>query len=465
MDVSVLRKLPSVDALLKGLALQRMETIFGRSPVVYSVREALSDFRRRIREGAPCPSDEELEQDIQRRLYSLGARTLKQVVNATGIVLHTNLGRAVLGNKVLADITPVVTGYSTIEFDCENASRGNRHVHIAPLVRYLTGAEDALVVNNNAAGIILALSTLAKDREVVISRGELIEIGGEFRIPDIMAASGAIMKEVGATNRTRLKDYQDAVSDRTACIFKAHKSNYSMNGFVEESSVQELAAFSKKRELIFIYDIGSGLLRKPAGLPLDSEPDVAGSISAGADLVLFSADKLLGGPQAGIIAGKRELIGKLAKAPLMRALRVGKLTMAALASACRSYLDDNKLISENPTFFMLSRRPEEISTCADRLRLLLQSRSIVSTTVAVEGQCGGGTLPDVSLQSRAVKLDSPGKTAEERSGFSEKVYHSLLRLPRPVLGILREGEILFDLRTIDESDLEYVAEAIAGAAS
>ncbi len=460
-----LRKLPSVDALLKRAPIRERAAVFGRAPVLYSVREALSDARSRIREGAPCLSDEELERDVDRRLCAIGAATLKQVINATGIVLHTNLGRAVLGKKVLEDIAPIVSGYSNIEFDCESASRGNRHVHITALLRYLTGAQDALVVNNNAAGIILALSTLAKDREAVISRGELIEIGGEFRIPEIMASSGALMKEVGATNRTRLKDYEEAISDRTACVFKAHKSNYSMSGFVEEVGVRELAEFSKRRGLTFIYDIGSGLLRKPAGLPLDREPDVAGSLAAGADLVLFSADKLLGGPQAGVIAGKRELIGRLAKAPLMRALRVGKLTLAALSSACRSYLDDEKLLSENPVFFALSRRPEDILGSAGRMRALLQSRGVASTVVAVEGRCGGGTLPEVRLPSHAVKLEAAGKTAAERSGFSERAFRRLLRLPRPVLGILREGEVLFDLRTIDENDMEYVADAIKGVVS
>jgi L-seryl-tRNA(Ser) seleniumtransferase len=462
---NVLRNLPSVDALLKSASVASLIPAFGRESVVYAVRETLSDLRCRARQGNAIVSEEEIAKKIKALLQIFSTATLRQVVNATGIVLHTNLGRAVLGKKALDDISPIVTGYSNIEFDCAAAARGNRHAHGAALLRYLTGAEDVLIVNNNAAGVVLALSTLAQDREVIISRGELIEIGGEFRIPDIMAASGALMVEVGTTNRTRLADYEGAMSERTACIFKAHKSNYSMSGFVEETPVAELAALAHKRDTALIYDLGSGLLRKPAGLPLESEPDAAGALAAGADLVLFSGDKLLGGPQAGVIAGKRELIGRLAKAPLMRALRVGKLTLAALSSACRSYLDDTRLLSENPTFFMLSRQPHDILRSAEKLRDTLNSRSIASSIVEVEGQCGGGTLPDVKLKSHAVKLDAPGKTGGERSRFSENVFRQLLLIDRPVLGILREGELLFDLRTIDESDIDYVAGAIAGIVS
>jgi L-seryl-tRNA(Ser) seleniumtransferase len=233
-----------------------------------------------------------------------------------------------------------------------------------------------------------------------------------------------------------------------------------MSGFVEESSVKELAELSRKRGLFLVYDIGSGLLRKPQELPLDREPDVAGSVGDGADLVLFSGDKLLGGPQAGIIAGKRDLVHRLSRAPLMRALRVGKLTLAALTSACRLYLSDAELLSGNPTFFMLSRSERDILGAARRLRDLLNSRSIESSIVETEGQCGGGTLPDVRLKSHAVKVAAPGATGTERSRFSEKAFERLLLLERPVLGILREGELLFDMRTVEDTDIDYCAEAI-----
>jgi L-seryl-tRNA(Ser) seleniumtransferase len=461
MDVADLRNLPSVDSLLKRDSTSGLISMFGRDVVVYAIREVVADFRSRICKGEVVAFEENIDKEIGMRLSAIRAEgALRQIVNATGIVLHTNLGRAVLGKTVLNDITSVITGYSCIEFDCSVASRGNRNAHLAPLLRYLTGAEEVLVVNNNAAGIILCLSTLAKDREVIISRGELIEIGGEFRIPDIMTASGARMVEVGTTNRTRLKDYEAAITDNTACIFKAHKSNYSMRGFVEEASIKELAHLARSRGIVLLYDMGSGLLRKPAGLPLDKEPDVASSITEGADAVLFSGDKLLGGPQAGIIAGKKDLLAKCGRAPLMRALRVGKLTLAALASACRLYLDDKRLLSENPVFFMLSRQPEDILRCAERLRDNLRLRCVASSIVEVEGQCGGGALPDVQLQSFAVKLDSSGTTREEQSKFSEKIFKRLLSLDRPVLGILREGELFFDMRTIDKTDIDYVAAAI-----
>jgi L-seryl-tRNA(Ser) seleniumtransferase len=461
MDVSGLRNLPSVDALLKREKVCGLIDAFGREAVLYAVRETLADMRSRICKDGKAADDNEIERQIATRLSELRANgALRQIINATGIVLHTNLGRAVLGKTVLRDITPIITGYSCIEFDCTTASRGNRNAHLAPLLRFLTGAQDALAVNNNAAAIILTLSTLSKNREVIISRGELIEIGGEFRIPDIIAASGARMVEVGTTNRTRLKDYEAAITDKTACIFKAHKSNYSMSGFVEEASVKELAVLAKSRDLVFIYDLGSGLLRRPMGLALDNEPDAASSIADGADVVLFSGDKLLGGPQAGIIAGKKDLLAKCARAPLMRALRVGKLTLSALASACRLYLDDKLLLSENPAFFMLSRQPGELLQFAEKLRDKLLLHSIESSIVEVDGQCGGGALPDLKLRSFAVKLQAKGATRQAQSKFSERLYKRLLLRERPVLGILREGELLFDVRTIESGDSDYVVEAV-----
>jgi L-seryl-tRNA(Ser) seleniumtransferase len=459
-DHSPLRALPSVDALLKHPAIAAYSTLHGRELSVYAVRAVLDDVRARLRNGEKIPDQDEIAALIGAHVSRIAAASLKPIINATGIVLHTNLGRAVMDKSVLNDIAPIITGYSAIEFDCVNACRGNRHEHIADLLRYCTKAEDVLVVNNNAAGIVLALNTLANGREVIVSRGELIEIGGEFRIPDIMAASGAKMVEVGTTNRTRLADYEKAISENTAMLFKAHKSNYAMSGFVEEASVLQLAGLARKRGLPFVYDMGSGLLRRPSGLPLGNEPDVASSIADGADLVLFSGDKLLGGPQAGILAGSKDLVRRCARAPLMRALRVGKLTLAALASACRNYLDDARLLENNPTFAMLSKTPESMLKSARSLRDALAVRSLSASIIATTGQCGGGTLPDVRLQSHAVRLDSWAKTNVERAKISEKIFRELLLIDRPILGILREGDLLFDVRTIEDDDIEYVAESV-----
>jgi L-seryl-tRNA(Ser) seleniumtransferase len=460
MPAFSLRAMPSVDALINHASILPFVASAGRDTVVYVVRMTEGEARRRALGGEPPPSPDCLVGEIVSRLSKITAATPRRIINATGIVLHTNLGRAVLGKEVLDDIAPVITGYSTVEFDCDAGARGNRNEPIAALLRYLTRAEDVVVVNNNAAGIVLTLSTLAKDREVIVSRGELIEIGGEFRIPDIMAASGARMVEVGTTNRTRLADYEKAVNERTALIFKAHKSNYAMSGFVEEASIKQLAELAQKHSLPLVYDIGSGLLRKPKGLPLDNEPDVASSLADGADIVLFSGDKLLGGPQAGIIAGKKEYVARLARAPIMRALRVGKLTLAALSSACRQYLSDQRLMKNIPTFAMLSRQPSDILRSAVRLKEALASRSITASIVETSGQCGGGALPQMRLSSHAVKLEAHGATGADRSKASEKIHRQLLLLDLPVLGILREGEVLFDLRTVEERDIEYIAEAV-----
>ena len=457
---NALSQLPSVDSLLKHEALVGCIAGHGRDLTLYAVRAAIAAVRQKVRTGKPAPSPDELVSAILSIVRLICTPSLRPIINATGVVLHTNLGRAVLGKKVLDDITPIVLGYSTIEFDCAKAARGSRHDHISELLKYLTHAENVIVVNNNAAAIVLTLSTLAKKKEVIVSRGELIEIGGEFRIPEIMAASGARMVEVGTTNRTRIADYEKAITERTAILFKAHKSNFSMNGFVEDASVKELSLLARKHDVAMVYDIGSGLLRKPEGLPLDNEPDVASSIDGGADLVLFSADKLLGGPQAGIIAGKNELIARLAKAPLMRALRVGKLTLAALASVCRQYLDDKHPGMANPTLFMLSRGPDDLRKSAETLRDALAQKNIKSDVIENQGQCGGGTLPNVNLPGFAVKLQFPGLKKAQETRMAEIVFKKLLAQDRPILGILREGALMFDLRTVDDKDIPFLAEVI-----
>jgi L-seryl-tRNA(Ser) seleniumtransferase len=457
----ILRQLPSVDSLLNRDRQKALASRFGIGIVTHAVRAVIDNIRNDIAGGAPSPGLEDIDKAIENLVNSIAGLRLKGVINATGVILHTNLGRAVLGQNVLRDITDVVTGYSTIEYDTKSARRGNRNDHIVGLLRYLTGAQDALVVNNNAAGIILVLSTLAKKREVIVSRGELIEIGGEFRIPDIMAAAGCHMVEVGTTNRTRIADYEKAITEKTALIFKAHKSNYSMKGFVEEASLAQCAALAHKKGLSFVYDIGSGLIRKPASLPCGDEPDVAAAIAAGADLVLFSCDKLLGGPQAGVVAGVKELVGRCANAPLMRALRVGKLTLAALLSSCRSYLSDTALKAENPTFAMLSRTARDVSRSADLLASELTRRGIACHMIPSTGQCGGGTLPDCAIPSSAVTLDLPYDKTKNRADAAFMIFNKLQVGAKPVIGVMREGNLLFDMLTVSDCDIKACADAIA----
>jgi L-seryl-tRNA(Ser) seleniumtransferase len=463
---ALLRQIPSVDSLLKRENQKLLSTRFGPGIVTHAVRAVIDKARIDIAAGAALPGLDNMDKSIENRVHSTAGLSLQGVINATGVILHTNLGRAVLGPQVLKDIADIVTGYSTIEYDTALARRGNRNAHFSELLRYLTGAEDALVVNNNAAGIILVLSTLAKRREVIISRGELIEIGGEFRIPDIMAAAGSRMIEVGTTNRTRIADYEKAITDRTALIFKAHKSNYSMKGFVQEASLEQCADLAHKKGLPFVYDIGSGLIRKPASLPLGEEPDVAAAIAAGADLVLFSCDKLLGGPQAGVVAGAGELVARCARAPLMRALRVGKLTLAALLSSCRSYLSDTSLRTNNPTFAMLSRSVDDIRRSADLLAVELAKRGIACHVALSSGQCGGGTLPDLAVPSSAVVLDLRGSfgKSKDRADEAGAIFKRVQAGARPVIGVLREGTLQFDMLTVNPTDIVPCADAIAAAA-
>ena len=455
-----LRSLPGVDALLRHNGVSPLIVQYGRELVTWAVRAEIDLARDAASAGAAAPDAAALAGRVSRRVKAIGTPSLKPVINATGVILHTNLGRAVLGDAALAELAGIISGYSNIEFDTASGRRGDRNRHVSGLLSFLTGAEDVLVVNNNAAGIVLVLSTFATGREVVVSRGELIEIGGEFRIPDIMAAAGCRMVEVGTTNRTRIADYEKAITPKTAVIFKAHRSNFSVKGFTEEASLEQCSALARKRRIPFVYDIGSGLIRKPPSLRLENEPDVASAIKSGADLVLFSGDKLLGGPQAGIIAGKKSLVAKCSRTPLMRALRVGKLTMAALSSACRSYLDDGALVKNNPTFAMLSRKQEETRRCVLRLQDLLNCRGITARVEDTNGQCGGGTLPELSLPSCAVVIDKKGPRQDDSL---KKIFNRLCAADRPVVAVLREGSLVFDMLAVREPEIPVLAEAIAAA--
>lgn len=385
--------------------------------------------------------------------------SLRPVLNATGIILHTNLGRAPLGESIIDEICSVAGGYSNLEFDLDEARRGSRNSHLRTLLSFLTGAEDAVVVNNNAAGIMLALNVLARNREVIISRSELIEIGDSFRLPEIMASSGARMVEVGTTNRTHVSDYESAIGPETAIILKAHMSNYAIKGFRSEVSVRELSELAHDRGLVMMYDIGSGLLVKPQSLPLDEEPDVAGAVADGADLVAFSGDKLMGGPQSGILVGKTDLIQSISRAPLMRALRVGKLTLAALSAACRGYLQEEALPKASPIFAMLERSREDLEKLATLLLEELKGLGIESRMVTSIGRCGGGTLPDLEINSLAIEILPRDGMEDPSQTFAERLYKRLLQVNPPVLAVLREGKILLDVLTLFPRDIPEVARA------
>lgn len=449
-----------MDRLLVAPGLVCLISRYGRPLVLHCVRRALESQRERLGMSpeAAAPSTEEITGQVATLARSIAEPSLRPVINATGVILHTNLGRAPLGDTVIGSIDETMRGYTNLEFDLAAGRRGQRNLHVAEIIKYLTGAEDAIVVNNNAAAIILVLSTLAGEREVVVSRGELIEIGGAFRIPDIMAAGGAVMREVGTTNRTRLSDFEQAIGPETALLFKAHKSNYSIVGFTEEVSVADLATCAHEHGIPMVYDIGSGMLRRTQVSPSRDEPDVRSALSSGADIVTFSCDKLLGGPQAGVIAGKAKLVGQLAGAPLMRALRVGKLTLAALSTACRHYLSDQDLAAHNPVFAMLHQQRGTVEGRARRLADELDQAGVEARVVDSQAQVGGGSLPDFHLPSRAVALLPPKGSHKKAEEFAERIYQGLLGSQCPVVAVLREGRLLFDVFTVADDQVPVIVQ-------
>jgi L-seryl-tRNA(Ser) seleniumtransferase len=427
-----LRDLPSVDKLLgdERLASEPHEL------AVTAVRVVLERAREEIRGGGePSPLVDSVLEELER----MRRPTLRRVLNATGVVVHTNLGRAPLADAALARVTEVGGGYSNLEYELEGGGRGSRQDHVQPLLRRLTGAEASLVVNNNAAAVLLALAALAEGREVVVSRGELIEIGDGFRIPEVLTRSGARLVEVGTTNRTRAADYERAIGEETALLLRVHQSNFRVVGFTERPQLTDLAEIAKRARLPLVDDLGSGAL-----VAVGDEPTPAESLRAGADLVCFSGDKLLGGPQAGIVVGRAELVEQLRRHPLQRALRADKLTLAALEGTLSLALDPATR-DEIPVLRMLHEPLERVRARAERLAEL--TGGDVEETVA---RVGGGALPLAELPSAACALDE---------GLAEP----LRRGEPPVIGIVRDGRLLLDCRTLTDDETRAAADAVARA--
>jgi L-seryl-tRNA(Ser) seleniumtransferase len=417
-----LRDLPSVDELARGVD----------DPLaVDAARSVLERAREEIRAGAD-PGD--LSARVRDELSAARAPSLRRVLNATGVIVHTNLGRAPLADEALAQVVDAARGYSNLELDLRAGSRGSRQDHVAAILRRLTGAEAALVVNNNAAAMLLTLAALAEGREVIVSRGELIEIGDGFRIPDVLAHSGARLVEVGSTNRTRARDYEQAVTAETALILRVHQSNFRVVGFTELPRLEELAAVARRAGVPLLDDLGSGVL-----VELPGEPSARESLAAGADLVCFSGDKLLGGPQAGIVAGRGELIERLRRHPLQRAMRADKLTVAALEGTLRLYLGAPERI---PVLRMLHEESAGVRARAERL-----SELVGGTVEETVGRVGGGALPLAELPSFACAIE-------------ESLAAPLREGDPPVIGIVRDGKLLLDCRTLAESEVDEVAAAV-----
>ncbi|HEX9823503.1 MAG TPA: L-seryl-tRNA(Sec) selenium transferase [Actinomycetota bacterium] len=437
------RRLPSVDSLLRSAPGRRASERFGRALVRQALQEALGEARARVEKGATVPSDGSLLS----RALSVAARAsfgLSNVVNATGVVLHTNLGRAPLPEVAARAAAKAGRGYADLEVDRETGRRGSRGHRAERLLRALTGAEDALVVNNNAAALLLALAALASRKEVLVSRGELIEIGGEFRLPDIMKASGARLVEVGTTNRTRLSDYRAALGPRTGLLLKVHPSNYRVVGFSESPAVGALVALTRRAEVPLLHDIGSGLLSGARGQAAD-EPSAVDSLRAGADLVCFSGDKLLGGPQAGILLGRRDLVGKLRRHPMARALRVDKMTVAALEAVLRLHATGRR--DEIPTWRLLAAPRAALRRRATAIAKDLPGAKVVATQSAA----GGGSLPGHAVPSVAIRLPA---------AHPERLAAALRAGSPPVFCRVEDGALLFDLRAVDPDDDERLARAI-----
>ncbi len=453
---SLLRELPSVDRLLNTSMAVDMMLAYGRTLTVESLRNSLEAARSAIRTGEAsyAPMNAVLVDDARVWLESYLAPTLQPVINGTGVIVHTNLGRAPLSQAARQAIEEAAKSYSTLEYDLASGERGSRTVHAQQLLMRLTQAEAALVVNNNAAAVLLMLTALCQGKEVIISRGQLVEIGGGFRIPDVMAQSGAKLVEVGTTNRTHLPDYARAINENTAAILVAHHSNYKIIGFSSEPTLAELAELAHEHNLPLLYDQGSGALLDSTPYGLEPEPTVLDGLAAGADLVAFSGDKLLGGPQAGIVVGQQALVERLKRHPLARAVRADKLCLAGLAATLTHYLTENAL-TDIPVWRMIARSIEEVGSEADTWAARLQERGIKAEVVDGRSTVGGGSLPGTSLPSRLVAInhEAPDQLAAR-----------LRQEKTPVIGRIQDGRFLIDPRTILPDQVEMLLQSLVNCA-
>lgn len=479
----LLRELPSVDILLKSREGEKWLSEYPRNLVLKVIRENLDLLREDIKKGNlvdPANLRNTLISLINRGLERASSFSLRPVINATGIVIHTNLGRSLLATNAVINLLEIANSYSNLEYDLKEGKRGKRYVHIVKLLKEITGAEDAFVVNNNASAVYITLNTLTYQKEVIVSRGELVEIGGSFRMPDVMKMSGAILREVGTTNKTHLYDYENAINENTALILKVHRSNFKVSGFVEEVSQEELVQLGRRYNLPVFFDLGSGCLidLKKYGIP--DEPSVQELLRSGVDLLSFSGDKLLGGPQAGIILGRKEYIGKIRKSPLARVVRVDKFTLAALEATLFNYLDEKWAIERIPTLRMLLEKPEELKKRAEKIIRKLQkiegwlkvsdsSRAEAMKKINVPSGtlkalfsldedysfAGGGALPEVKLKTYGVAIKPLLISVN-------KLEERLRNTDPPVIARINDEKLFLDVRTISENEIEKLVKILSG---
>ncbi len=454
---SLLKLVPGVDRMMELAKHDARFTDIPSGILKTSIRHILGKMRNSIlTKGETRMSDRSMLSEILEHVCSVTAPRLVSVINATGVIIHTNLGRSLLCEDALNNMKSVAAGYSNLEFNIEKGKRGIRYSAVENILCELTGASAAMAVNNNAGAVLLCLDTMAKGKEVLVSRGELVEIGGSFRIPDVMAKSGAILKEVGATNRTHLKDYQAGISDNTGLLLKVHTSNYKIQGFTSSVSLKELVELGKKTDIPVMQDLGSGTLIDLSKYGLGREPTVSESLKSGADIVTFSGDKLLGGPQTGIIAGNRSAIEKIKSNPLTRALRIDKLTLAALESTLRLYRDESTAVKKIPTLRMLTQSFEEITSKAVKISKILKKavkNMAVISLMDLSSMSGGGAFPDLSLPTKCILV--------EPSHMSAAHLERKMRMHRPsIIGRIENDRFIMDPRTIQEGEEMIISRAL-----
>lgn len=454
--------MPSVDECLKSSYGEKWLDSFPRKTVLRAIREVIDAKRKEILSGAvPDVSLYSLSHDIEAAIRKHSAYKLRPLINATGVVIHTNLGRSILSDKAIDHVITTARNYSNLEYEINTGKRGKRYSNIKDIIRELTGAEDAVIVNNNAAAVLICLDTFAKGKEVIVSRGELVEIGGSFRIPEVMKASGAILREVGTTNKAHLADYENALCGNTALLLKVHQSNYRVIGFTEEVPIEKLMKIGKEYKIPVIADLGSGCMIDLQKYGVHGEPTVQEVVKTGADIVTFSGDKLLGGPQAGIIIGKEKFIQKIEKNPLLRAMRIDKMTLASLEATFMQYLDEEKAIKEIPTLRMLTESADVIKRRAKKILSSLKKDISNQAKLEVtpdESQAGGGSLPEINFPTFVVSI--------KPSNISVNELEKRLRFGNtPIIARIKGDALLIDARTVQDREIKMLVNSVIAALS
>ena len=455
MSKHLLSQIPAINKILLLDEIKELINTYTEVAVKSAIKQYIEEVKQAIlnEELAEVPSLSKIVGEVEKIVEKEDKNSLRRVINATGTILHTNLGRSLLSEKIKENIESVAFNYSNLEFDIDNKKRGSRYVHLIDIIKKLTGAEDVLVVNNNAAAVLLTLNTLVKDQEIIVSRGELVEIGGAFRIPEIIKLSGGVPVEVGTTNKTHLKDYENAISEETGALLKVHTSNYKILGFTESVSNEEISYLARENELVSINDLGSGQFVDFSKFGLPYEPTVKEILDSGIDIVTFSGDKLLGGPQAGIIVGKKKYIEKMKKKQITRALRVDKMTLASLEATLKLYLDEKDALEHIPTLHMISLSKERLFGKADVLKTKLSDLDFDIRIEEDKAEVGGGSYPASYLESVAVKLT-------HRKLHATEIERKLLEVEIPIITRIKDNSIILDMRTLRTREFDIVKAAL-----